>query len=334
MKKLITIAGFAFAAVATAKIGSTLSAPASRTQVLAHNAYPDHGKYEDRLDRVIASGLPFAVEEDLAWVDGKSLIIHGSKNVGGDDPTLDTYFFPKVKATIEKAVREGKKNEWPVVTLYLDIKNDPPEHLEAINKVLDKYGEWLTTATKTSDMSKQSPLAVKPMMVLVEDKQDNFKQKAFYDDVPTGGKIRVFGSVPKPDANPGRKLSKEEAIDRMASVDPEQITSSHADNYHRWWGADWAYIEKGGETRAGEWTPAENERLQKWMKYGHRLGYLMSVYCLDGYTSAENEGWDKDYNFGSREAVMLRWQAAVKAKADFISTDQYKEVAQVIRAGR
>jgi hypothetical protein len=42
------------------------AAPAARTQVLAHNAYPDHGKYADRLDRVIASGMPFAVEEDLA----------------------------------------------------------------------------------------------------------------------------------------------------------------------------------------------------------------------------------------------------------------------------
>jgi hypothetical protein len=334
LKKPIVLATLVCGVVVAAKVGPSSFTPGARTQVLAHNAYPDHGKYEDRLDQAIASGLPFAVEEDLAWTDGKSLLIHGSKNLSADDPTLESYFFPRIKPVIEKSLSEGKKNQWPLITLYLDIKNDPEEHLQAINKLLDKYDGWLTTAKKTSDMSNQSPLDLKPLMVLVEDKQDNLKQKVFYDDVPVGGKIRVFGSAPKPDSNPGHKLSKEQAIDAMIAVDPEQVTSKHADNYHRWWGTDWAYIEKGGETRAGNWTPEDNTRLQKWVNYGHRLGYFVSVYCLDGYTAAENQGWDKDYNFGSRDAVMSRWQAAVKAKADFISTDQYKEVAQVIQNGR
>jgi hypothetical protein len=30
------------------------------------------------------------------------------------------------------------------------------------------------------------------MMVIVEDKQGDIKQKVFYDDVAVGGKIRVF----------------------------------------------------------------------------------------------------------------------------------------------
>lgn len=54
--------------------------------------------------------------------------------------------------------------------------------------------------------------------------------------------------------------------------------------------------------------------------------------CLDGYTEAENRGWDKDYNFGSKEGVMPRWQAAVRAHPDFISTDQVEEVAKLLRA--
>jgi hypothetical protein len=41
----------------------------------------------------------------------------------------------------------------------------------------------------------------------------------------------------------------------------------------------------------------------------------------------ENQGWDKDYNFGSKEMVMPRWQAAVRAHPDFISTDQMEDVA-------
>ena len=332
MKRIVIVAALAVTIAFAAKMSKSAYAPGTRVQVMAHNAYPDHGKYDDRLDRAVASGVPFVVEEDLAWTDGKSLLIHGKKNVGSEDPTLESYFFPKITPLMEKALKDGDKRNWPLITLYLDIKNDPPEHLEAISKVLDKYSAWMTTAEKTADMSKQSPLDLKPLMVLVEDKQgDDNKLKAFYEDVAVGGKLRVFGSVPKPDPNPGRKLPKQEAIDRMAGVDPEQIVTKQADNYHRWWGSDWAYIEKGGEEHAGEWTPDENKRLQGWVRYGHRLGYFVSFYCLDGFTDSNNQGWEAEYNLGSKDAVMLRWQAAVHAKADFVSTDQYEELAKVVR---
>ena len=44
-------------------------APGSRVVILSHNAYPDHGKYGDRLDRAIAAGVPFATEQDLAALE-------------------------------------------------------------------------------------------------------------------------------------------------------------------------------------------------------------------------------------------------------------------------
>ena len=309
-------------------------APGSRVQVLAHNAYPDHGKYADRLDRALAIGAPFVVEEDLAWVEGRSLLIHGAKNLTPDDPTLESYFFPKVRPMMEKALKDGNKGNWPLITLYLDIKNDPIEHLEAISKLLDKYDSWLTTAVKTSDISKQSPLDLKPMMVLVEDKQNDIKQEFFYDRVPTGGKIRVFGSVPKFDENPNKlpRDKKAEAIAFLSTLDPEQLVKHKADNYHRWFGAGWAFIEKGGETGAGAWTKASEERLKKFVDYGHRMGYFVSFYCLDGYTEAENKGWDKGYNFGSKENVRPRWKSAIRARADFISTDQVEDLGALIRS--
>src|SRR5215469_15944618 len=200
-------------------------APGSRMVILSHNAYPDHGKYADRLDRAIAAGLPFATEQDLAWTDGRSLLIHGAKNVGGDDPTLDSYFIPRIKPIMEKALREGNKGNWPLVVLYLDIKNDPPEHMAWINQWLDKYNAWLTTAAKTADMTKQSPLDLKPMMVLVEDKQNDIKQKAFYDDLPVGGRIRVFGTATKFDENPKKlpKDRKEEVVASLASVNIDTL---------------------------------------------------------------------------------------------------------------
>jgi hypothetical protein len=41
-----------------------------------------------------------------------------------------------------------------------------------------------------------------------------------------------------------------------------------------------------------------------------------------------------EYNFGSKEAARVRWDALIKAHADFISTDQYEDVAEAIRSGR
>ena len=298
-----------------ANSGKAGFAPGSRIVILAHNAYPDHGKYTDRLDHAIASGAPFVVEEDLAWVNGQSLLIHGSKNLAADDPTLETYFFPKVAPLMEKALKEGNKGDWPLVTLYLDIKNDPIEHLQAISKLLDKYDAWLTTALKTEDITKQSPLELKPMMVLVEDKQNDIKQQFFYDSVPVGGKLRVFGSVTKPAANP-QHLPKQEAIDLLSTVKPPEITTDKADNYRRWWGLGWEYIEKGGAPNAGEWNGEKQARLMEFVDYAHHLGYFMSFYCLDGFTEAENQGWDKDYNFGSRDAALVRWLAVRRAHVE------------------
>jgi hypothetical protein len=332
MKKAIVITGLFLVALTFAKVKNTF-VPGSRTVVLAHNAYPDHGKYGDRLDRVIAAGQPFVVEEDLSWIDGKSLMIHGAKNVGSDDPSLDSYFFPKIKPLMEKALKEGNKGNWPLVTLYLDIKNDPMEHLEAISKTLDQYDAWITTAVKPADDAKQTPLDVKPLMVLVEDKQKDIKQDFFYGRVPVGGKVRVFGTPAKAGAPPEMKLSKAEAINYMATLSPEKVITERANTYRRWFGGDWALIEKGGQHQAGEWTKEEDARLQKLVEYGHRMGYFVSIYCLDGYTAAENQGWDKDYNFGSKEVVVPRWQAAIRAKTDFISTDQYEDLSKMISAG-
>jgi hypothetical protein len=330
---LCTGAGVLITAAVAVRAANTYT-PGSRIEILSHNAYPDHGKYGDRLDRAIAAGTPFATEQDLAWIDGRSLEIHGAKNAGADDPTLESYFFPKVKPIIEKALKEGNKGNWPLVTLYLDIKNDPPEHLEAISKVLDKYDSWLTTAVKTADITKQSPLDLKPMMVLVEDKQGDIKQEFFYDKVPVGGKIRVFGTATKFDENPTKlpKDKKEEAIALLSSVALEKLLTQKADNYHRWFGTNWAFIEKGGQAGAGEWNSASEARLKKFVDYGHRMGYFVGIYCLDGYTESENQGWDKDYNFGSKQKVMPRWQAAVRAHADFISTDQMEDLAGVMKA--
>lgn len=334
MKKLLiavwTLAGLGSLAVA-AKMHSSPWAPGARTLMLAHNAYPDEGKFGDRLDRAISAGTPFVVEEDLVWVDGRSLLIHNPKIAGPDSPTLESYFFPKIKPVIEKALKDGNKGNWPLITLYLDIKNDPPEHLETISKMLDKYDSWLTKAVKTNDLSKQSPLELKPMMVIVEDKVPDIKEDFFYGRVPAGGKIRVFGTAPKFDDNPDHMPRAQRAV-RMANllkIQPESLLTAHADNYRRWIGVDWNFIELAGSQ--GEWSAESEARMKKFVDYGHSLGYLVSLYHVNGFPKDQDQGWGGEYNFGSLDAARVRWAAAYKAHADFVATDQYEDLAHLLR---
>jgi hypothetical protein len=330
---LIGCAGLLASTVFAAKVQSPFT-PGARTLMLAHNAYPDQGKYTDRLDRAIASGTPFVVEQDLVWVDGRSLMVHNAKFAAADSPTLETYFFPKVAPVVEKALKDGNKGNWPIITLYLDIKNDPQEHLEAISKVLDKYDGWLTKAVKTDDITKQSPLELKPMMIILEDKKDDIKQAFFYDNVPVGGKIRAFGSPTKFDDNPTHlpRTAKAERLANMLKFEPKQLVSKRADNYHRWFGTDWGFIELCGPEHGSDWTAATEARVKKFVNYGHSLGYLVGFYSINGFTEQQNQGWTPEFNFGTPQAALLRWDAAIKAHADFIATDQYEDLSKVIRA--
>lgn len=237
-----------------------------------------------------------------------------------------------MKPIIEKALKEGNKGDWPLVTLYLDIKNDPEEHLAEINRVLDKYDAWLTKAVKTADINKQSPLELKPMMVILEDKENDIKQAVFYDRIAVGSKFRAFGSAVKFDDNPG-KLPRTARAERMAGllkIQPEQMLTKRADNWRRWFGTDWNFIEMCGPTH-GDWNAATEARMKHFVDYGHSLGYVVSFYEVNGFTDEQNQGWTAEYNFGSREAALVRWKALIAAHADFIATDQYEELAKVIR---
>ena len=63
-------------------------------------------------------------------------------------------------------------------------------------------------------------------------------------------------------------------------------------------------------------------------------GYLVSFYSVNGFTEAQNQGWDPEFNFGSAEAAKARWTAALKLHADFVATDQYELLGGVIRSAR
>ena len=72
--------------------------------------------------------------------------------------------------------------------------------------------------------------------------------------------------------------------------------------------------------------------MKHFVDYGHSLGYLVSFYSINGFSDGQNQGWTAEFNFGSREAATVRWNAAIHAHADFIATDQYEDAAKAIRS--
>ena len=68
-------------------------------------------------------------------------------------------------------------------------------------------------------------------------------------------------------------------------------------------------------------------RLHALVDRAHEQGYWIRFYTLDGFNPDSRNGWSADYNFGSAEAVQVRWQAATDARVDMIATDQYEDLA-------
>ena len=301
----------------------TSIAPGTRSVMDAHNCYPYFEWWADRIDRALSAGVPLAVEQDLDWYtdpyNGRSwsVVAHGAP-MTGQEPTLDQYFFEHIRPIAEKAMQEGNHRDWPLITLNLDFKSEPTGHLEAVWAVLEKYREWLTTAPRTQEPGTLQPLDVKPILVLTG--ESDAQQKVFYDRVPPGARLLVFGAV-------------HSFIEDPMSL-PETLEPGPATNYRRWWNNPWKVVERGGQNQAGDWTSADEHRLRTLVNYAHSRGLWIRFYTLDGATKQELScfGWFGTYNFGSLAAARERWRAAAAAGVDYIASDQYEQLAAFLSA--
>lgn len=297
----------------------------------AHNCYPYEGKWNNRITRALHSGYPVSIEQDLAWyVDpatgvGRVVVSH-TPRPSGSEPTLRAYFFEHVRPVIESAIAKNKSDTWPLIVLHFDFKDNRPELLKAVWKLLGEYEPWLSTAPKTTAASSLQPIQKRPILVITEDSDE--QQKVFYDDVPVGGRLRLFGSA---HTTPTPKLSSPELMHWAVSVPPEELLKERPTNYRRWWNSSWYAVEEGGQHKAGDWSTADNQRLHALVDHAHALGFWIRFYTLDGFSPGEDEGWGEGYNFGSTEAVKLRWQAAATAGVNFIATDQYEALLPYIQ---
>jgi hypothetical protein len=284
------------------------SYPGNRVLLDAHNCYPYGEWWADRIDRALSNGTPLAIEQDLAWYtdprSGRSWsVLSHSSAATGSEPTMKEYFFERVRAIVERALREGDRSQWPIITLNLDLKSEEPEHLRAIRTLLTEYKDWISSAERTADLGVISPLEIRPLLVLTG--ESNAQKAVLYDEVPVGGRLLVFGATPGGSPKP-------------------------ADNYHRWWNNPWRVVEPEGQNGAGEWSQQDEKRLNDLVRSAHQLGLWIRFYTLDGESKADESrnGWFHSYNFGSLDAARLRWRAAIRAGADYIAVDQYEEFAK------
>jgi hypothetical protein len=291
--------------------------PGQRVLLDAHNAYPQNDRWTDRIDRALSTGLPVAIEQDLYWVKNQIRVAHDTSELDGA-PTLEAYFFDKIRPIMERALEEHRRDTWPLIVLNLDFKQNDAPLLDAVYTLLGKYEPWLTTALRTSTPDRAAPLSVGPLLVLTG---SSAAQRArFHDAVRVGQRLRAFGAIPSATA-PG--ANAEERAANLSRMPAEQIIAPKASNYARWVNFPWLVVESGGQTKAGDWNAADAARLDALVKRAHAQNLWIRFYTLDGFLN-DGDGLTKSYDFGSDAAVKLRWRAAIEAHVDFIATDHYE----------
>ncbi|WP_411279269.1 hypothetical protein [Gemmatimonas sp.] len=305
-------------------------APGARVLLDAHNAYPERGQWSTRIDEALSTGLPIAIEQDLHWrvaggVPPESVVAHDDDALEGA-PTLEGYFFARIRPIMERALAENRRDTWPLVTLNLDFKDNTPAHLDAIWALLGTYESWLTTATRTATPMHAEPLVPGPLLVLAG--SDTAQRRRFHDDIPVGAKLRAFGAMRPVPVTGGTKALRARRAMRMTSA---QHIDARADNFARWVNFPWSVIEAGGQRTAGAWVPADSARLQAFVQRAHAQGFWIRFYTLDGFAASEDRGFTASYNFGSRHAASARWRAAMASSVDFVATDQYAAFAELRR---
>lgn len=297
--------------------------PGERVLLDAHNAYPERGRFVDRIGLALATGLPVAIEQDIFWGRDAStgrqvpVVAHDSDATAGA-PTLEHYFFDAIRPAMERALEENHREQWPLVVLNLDFKTNERDLHDAVLALLHRHDAWLTTAERTATPGVAAPLAAGPLLVLSG--QDSTQRIDFHDRIPIGQRLAVFGAIVVP--APAGATRDQRAVSQVRAR-AEELIPTRVSNYARWVNFPWSVVEEGGAPRAGDWTTEDADRLDALVARAHALGLWIRFYTLDGYDPARDEGLTTSYNFGSEAAVRARWRAAIRARVDFIATDHY-----------
>lgn len=322
------VAALVLAAIAAAQTPPTPALFKGRSLLDAHNAYPEEGQWKDRLDRALATGLmPLVIEQDVAYDALRGAVVSHDTTLDGAEPTLEAHFFTRAAPIIERAIAAGRKDQWPLLVLHLDFKNNERILHRAVWDLLIKHRAWLTTAAADPDTKPVSPMSAGPLLVLTENGAD--QERDFSEWAAAAGANLLFGTIPGPAVR--QSDDPQERARLLHAAGPPQLVPSAATSYRRWVNFPWMVIEAGGPTAARDWTTDDEQRLQSVVNYAHSQGLLIRFYTLNGHTRKESRGWTESYNFGSLDAARVRWRAAIRSHVDLIATDQYEELASILR---
>ena len=280
--------------------------PARLLPVSAHNCYPSRSANNAKLLEALNLGID-NIEIDLGWDDRtKELIVgHDAAPRGGVIyPEFEAYLVP----ALEAHWKTHPRGQAPTV-LTIDWKTEKPEAVTKFKAFLDLHADWFSSAPKTED----SPLTNRNLTVCFTG--SDVAKDAYDALIPARGtyrafRDRVFGQ--------GAKFEPD-----VASYVPTKATA-----YHRFLTFHWGVVEQGGPALARDWTKADANRLSALMTQAHQQGFRARFYCLNGHTGTLVSG----YQFTSDEAAKVRWLAAVQAGVDWIATDEYREIAEVLGA--
>ena len=166
------VAAVATCLLSPAELAQQGFGPGQRVLLDAHNAYPQNGRWTDRIDRALSTSLPVAIEQDLYWVKSPA---SGGFDIGVAHDSQSSIarrrskrIFEKIRPIMEHALAEPSRDTWPLIVLNLDFKQNDAPLLDAVYTLLGKYEAWLTTAPRTLTPDVAAPLSVGPLLVCLD----------------------------------------------------------------------------------------------------------------------------------------------------------------------
>jgi hypothetical protein len=269
--------------------------------ISAHNCYPIDGLGSNRLADALALGID-NIEIDLGWDDERKRLI-----VSHDPAPKPGVKYPTFEDFIQPVRESPARPDGAPSVLTLDWKTDRPEAVAKLKAFLDDHTDVFSSAPKAD----KSPLTARKLTVCFT---GNAKAKSAYDDlIPKDGTYRAFADVVH---SRGSYLE-----------DPTAYAKGPASAYHRFLTFDWSAVEAGGPPFARDWTREEAARLEAIVRSAHAKGYRVRFYCLN----SRGPVLSVNYRFASPDAARTRWNAAADAGADWIASDDYREIVSEMR---
>ena len=291
--------------------------PGHRALLDAHNAYPDRGRFADRIDVALATGLPVGDRAGPGVVRGPRRRA-GAAGVARIHVRRRRAHAGVVLLRARAAPGRGgarQRDRRPTGRSSRSTSTSRPTSRHTMprcGRCWASTRRWLTTAPRVADAAAVAPLQVGPVLVLTG--SPDIQQVTFHDAVPVGRSPACL---------------RRHRRHRAAGIDAGGAAARRRRPRTTAAGG----IIRGASSRPKASAPPASGRRR--MPRASRRSSPTRTRTASGSGStrstaspASARGGPASYNFGSLDAVSRRWRAAMDAKVDFIATDQYAEFAR------